>query len=172
MLRTQQWQGECSGLDPPKVQGDKSEAGPSYRGQDLGSKRISYCPDQIRSRQLDSRDLIVVTNSQIAESQLPQCRFGTLDLAQLGRCDRMVVGNPGGEARSSRLVGHLQAQGSCDRTDRKLAHASLGEWSEHLVVRGGARTWSVGPSRIVGIFPVRNRIQPVPVGDLVLDPAE
>jgi hypothetical protein len=58
------------------------------------------------------------------------------------------------------------------RTHRKLAHASLGEWSEHLVVRGGARTWAVGSSRIVGVFPVRNGVQPVPVGDLVLDPAE
>jgi hypothetical protein len=41
-----------------------------------------------------------------------------------------------------------------------------------MVIRGRTGTWSVGPSSIVGVFPVRDRIQLVAVGDLILDPAE
>jgi hypothetical protein len=41
-----------------------------------------------------------------------------------------------------------------------------------MVIRGRTGTWSVGSSSIVGVFPVRDRIQSVAVGDLILDPAE
>jgi hypothetical protein len=41
-----------------------------------------------------------------------------------------------------------------------------------MVIRGRTGTWSVGAPSIVGVFPVRDRIQLVAVGDLILDPAE
>ena len=37
---------------------------------------------------------------------------------------------------------------------------------------GCARSWSVESPRIVGVFPVRDRVQLVAAGDLIIDPAE
>ena len=40
------------------------------------------------------------------------------------------------------------------------------------MVRGGAGTRSVRPPSIVGVLPVRNGVQSVPIGDPILDPGE
>jgi len=40
--------------------------------QHLGTERINNCPNKISGRQLDPRDLVVMPNSQVAESQLSQ----------------------------------------------------------------------------------------------------
>jgi hypothetical protein len=114
----------------------------------------------------------VVANSQVAESQLPQRGLGALDLAQLGRCDRMVVGNPGCEARRSGLVGYLQAKCVRERPHCRLGDASVGQRPQDIVIDGGTRTWSIGSLSIVGVLPVGNGIQPVTVGYTVIDPAE
>jgi hypothetical protein len=172
MIRSDERQGEGTGLDPAKIDGDETEAGASYGGQHFSAERIRYRPHQICGRQLDSCDIVVVANSQIAESQLPQRGFGALDLAQLGRCDRMVVGNTGGEARRSGLVGYLQAKCAREHPHCRLGDAGVGERPQDIVVGGGTRTWSIRSPSIVGVFPVRNGVQTVPVGDPFIDPAE
>jgi hypothetical protein len=172
MIRSDERQGESSGLDPAKIDRDKPEAGASYGGQHFRAERIRNRPHQICGRQLDSCDIVVVANSQIAESQLPQRGLGALDLAQLGWCDRMVVGNTGGEARRSGLVGYLQAKCAREHPHCRLGDAGVGERPQDIVVGGGTRTWSIRSPSIVGVLPVRDGIQPVTVGDPVIDPAE
>ena len=73
---------------------DKSEAGAAYGVQHLRAKRIADGPDQICRRQLDPCDVVVMPNSQLGESELPQRRLGAFDLAELGRRDHVVVRNP------------------------------------------------------------------------------
>jgi len=41
-----------------------------------------------------------------------------------------------------------------------------------MVIRGSPGAWSVASSRIVGVFPVRDGVQVVTVGNLVFDPTE
>ena len=72
MIRTQQLERECSGLDASKIHRDESETSAAYSCQHLGTERIDDSPSQISGRQLNPRDLIVMPNSQVAESQLPQ----------------------------------------------------------------------------------------------------
>jgi hypothetical protein len=172
MIRTDQRQGEGAGLNPANIHRDKSEAGASYGVQDLRSKRIADRSNQVWGRQLDSRNVVVVSNSQLRESELPQRRLGSVDLAELGRGDHMVVRNPGCQARRGRLVGHLQTESAGHRTHCQLGHASVSQRPEDIVVGGGTRTWSVRSPGIVGVLPVRNGIQPVLSGDLIIDPAE
>ncbi len=172
MIRTDERQGEGAGLNPADIHRDKSEAGTSYGVQHLRTKRIADRSNQIRRRQLDPRNVVVVSNSQLRESQLPQRGLGAVDLAELGRRDHMVVRNPRREARRSRLVGHLQTQSAGHRTHCQLGHASVGERPEDVVVGGGTRTWSVRSPGIVGVLSVRNGIQPVLFGDPIIDPAE
>ena len=126
MIRIQQWQGECTGLDSAKIHCDKSKTGASYGGEQLGAKRINNCPYQVRGRQLDPGHFVVVADPQVVESQLSQGGFSTVDLTQLGRRNRMVVRNPRCQTRSSRLVGNRQTQSLGNRTHRKLGHAGLG----------------------------------------------
>jgi hypothetical protein len=59
-----------------------------------------------------------------------------------------------------------------DRAHCRLGHASVRERPEDIVVRGGTGTWSVRSPSIVGVLSVRDGIQAVPLGDLVIDPAE
>jgi hypothetical protein len=172
MIRSDERQGEGSGLDPAKIDRDEPEAGASYGGQHFSAERFRYRPHQICGRQLDSCDIVVVANSQIAESQLPQRGLGALDLAQLGRCDRIVVGNARGEARRSGLISYLQAKCARKHPHRRLGDAGVGERPQDIVVGGGTRTWSIWSPSIVGVLPVRNGIKPVTVGDPVIDPAE
>jgi hypothetical protein len=172
MIRTQEWQRERPGLDPAKIHSHKSETGASYGGQHLGSKRINDRPDQVRGRQLDPGHLVVVAHSQVAESQLSQGGLSAINLAELGWRNGMVVGNPRREAGGSRLVCNRQSQGPGDRTHGQLGHAGLGKGPENLMIRGSVRAWSIGAPRIVGVFSVRDRIQPVPIDDLILDAAE
>jgi hypothetical protein len=94
MIRIQQWQCECAGLDPPDIHRDKSKSGASYGGQHLRAKRIADGPDQIWGRQLDPGDVVVMPNSQLCESEPPQGRLGAFDLAELGGRDHVVVRNP------------------------------------------------------------------------------
>ena len=172
MVRIQQWQCERAGLDTAKIHRDKSEASTSYGGEHFATKWIDDRTNQIGGGQFDSGDLIVVPNPQIAESQLPQGRLGALDLAQLRRGHRLVVGNPRRQAWRSRLVGHRQTQVARDRTHCKLGHAGLGKRPQYAMFDGCARAWSVESSRIVRVFPVRNRVQLVVADDLILDSAE
>ena len=172
MIRTDERQGEGAGLDPANIQRDKSKAGASYGIQHLHTKRISDGSNQIWGRQLDARNIVVVSNPQLGEAELPQCRLGAVDLAELGRGDHMVVRNPRREARCSRLVCHLQTQSARHRTHCQLGHASIGERPEDIVVDRGTRTWSVRSPGIVGVLSVRNGIQLVLLGDPIIDPAE
>jgi hypothetical protein len=171
MIRNER-QGECAGLDPANVYRDEPEAGASYRIQHLRAERIADRADQICGRQLDPRDVVVVPNSQLVESELPQGRLSALDLAELDGRDRLVVRNPRREARRSRFVGHLQAHGPGKRAHCQLGHPSVGEWSQHIVVRGGTGTWSIGSPSIIGVLAVRNGVQAISVGDLIVDAAE
>jgi hypothetical protein len=41
-----------------------------------------------------------------------------------------------------------------------------------MVIGGRTRTWPVGSSDIIGVFPVRDGVQSIPVCRLILDPAE
>jgi hypothetical protein len=84
----------------------------------------------------------------------------------------MVMRNPRREARRSRLVGHLQAKSMRERTHCRLGDASVGERSQHMMVGGSTRAGSVRSPSVVGILPVRDGIQPVAVGNPVIDPAE
>ena len=45
MIRIQQWQCECAGLDPTNIHRDKSEASASYGGQHLRAERIKRPPE-------------------------------------------------------------------------------------------------------------------------------
>jgi hypothetical protein len=72
MIRTQQLERESSGLDASKIHRDELEASAADRCQHLGTERINDRPNKISGRQLDPRDLIVMPNSQVGESQLPQ----------------------------------------------------------------------------------------------------
>jgi hypothetical protein len=72
MIRTQQLERESSGLDASKIHCHESETSTADSCQHLGTKRIDDRPNKIGGRQLDPRDLIVMANSQVAESQLPQ----------------------------------------------------------------------------------------------------
>lgn len=172
MIRSDERQGECPGLDPAHIHRDKSEPGASYGVQHPRAKRIADRPNQICGRQLDPRDVVVVPNSQFRESKLPQGRLSAFDLAELGRCDRVMVRDPRREAGCSRLVGHLQVKSARERTYCRLGNASVGERPQDMVVGGSTRTWSVRSPSIVGVLPVRNGIQVVTVGDPVIDPAE
>jgi hypothetical protein len=172
MIRSDERQGECAGLDPAHIDRDKAEAGASYGIQHLRAKWIADRPSQIFRRQLDPRDVVVVPNSQFRESELPQRRLGALDLAELGWCDHMVVRDPRREAWRSRLVGHLQADSARERTHCRLRDASVGERPQDMVVGGGTRTRSVRSPSIVGVLPIRDGIQPVTIGNPVIDPAE
>jgi hypothetical protein len=129
MIRIQQGQGKRAGLNTSKIHRDKSETSTAYGGQHLSAERVNDGSQQILGRQLDPRDLVVVAHSQIGESQLPQGRFGAFNLAQFRRRNGMVVGNPRRQARRSRLVSHLKAQGSCNRTYVTLGHSGLRERS-------------------------------------------
>jgi hypothetical protein len=172
MIRTDKRQSEGPGLNPANIHRNKSEAGASYGVQHLHTKWIADCSNQIRGRQLDPRNVVVVSNSQLRKSELPQRRLGAVDLAELGRRDHMVVRNPGCQARRGRLVGHLQTQSARHRTYCQLGHAGVSQRPEDIVVGGGTRTWSVRSPGIVGVLPVRNGIQPVLFGDPIIDPAE
>jgi hypothetical protein len=172
MIRTDEWQGEGAGLNPSDIHRNKSEAGTSYGVQYLHTKWIADRSNQIRGRQLDPGDVVMVSNSQLGESKPPQRRLGVVDLAELGGRDHVMVRNPGCQARRGRLLGHLQTQSAGHRTHCQLRHAGVGQWPEDIVVGGGIRTWSVRSSGIVGVLPVRNGIQPVLLGDPVIDPAE
>jgi hypothetical protein len=172
MIRTQQLQREGSGLDTSKINRHESETSTAYSCQHLGTERIDDSPNQISGRQLDPRDLIVMPNSQVAESQLSQGRLGAFDLTQLGWRHRMVVRNSRRKAGRRRLVGDRQSQRSRDRTHRKLGHTHLSEGPEDVVIGCGTGTWSVRPSGIVSILPVRDRIQSVTLDHLVIDAAE
>jgi hypothetical protein len=94
MIRIQQRQCECAGLDPANIHRDKSESGASYGGQHLRAKRIADGTDQICGRQLDPRDVVVMPNSELRESEPPQGRLGAFDLAEFGGRDHLVVRNP------------------------------------------------------------------------------
>jgi hypothetical protein len=94
MIRVQQWQCECAGLNPTDIHRDKSESGASDSGQHLRTKRIADGPDQICGRQLDPGDVVVMSNSQFGESELSQRRLGAFDLAEFGRRNQVVVWNP------------------------------------------------------------------------------
>jgi hypothetical protein len=172
MIRTQQLEREGTGLDTAKIHRDESEASSAYGCQHLSTERINDRPNQIHGGQLDPGDLIVMPDPQVAESQLPQGRLGAFDLAQLGWRHWMVVRNSRREAGCRRLVGHRQSHRSRDRTHRSLGHAHLREGPEDVMIRCGAGTWSVRPSGIVGILPVRDRIQPMTLDHLVIDAAE
>ena len=117
---------EGAGLDARQIHRDELETGSTDSCQHLGTEGINDRPNKISGRQLDPRDLIVMPNSQVAESQLPQGRLGAFDLTQLGWRHGMVVRNSRREAGRRRLVGHRQSQRSRDRTHRKLGHAHLG----------------------------------------------
>jgi hypothetical protein len=41
-----------------------------------------------------------------------------------------------------------------------------------MVTGGRTRTWPVGSSGIIGVFPVRDGVKFIPVSHLILDPAE
>jgi hypothetical protein len=94
MIRTEKWQGKGAGLNPADIDGNKSEPGGSNRLQDFRAKWIADRPDQVRRGQFNARDVVVVPNSQIRESEAPQGGFGTFDLAELGGRDYMMMGNP------------------------------------------------------------------------------
>jgi hypothetical protein len=172
MIRTDEWQGEGAGLNPADIHRNKSESGASYGVQYFDTKWIADRSNQIRGRQLDPGDVVVVSNSQLGESKLPQRRLGAVDLAELGGRDHMMVRNPGCEARRGRFVGHLQTQSAGHRTYCQLGHAGVGQRPEDIVVGGGTGTWSVRTPRIVGVLAVRDGIQPVLFGDPIIDPAE
>jgi hypothetical protein len=172
MIMIYQWQGERAGQNTGKIDRDKPESSTSYGIDDLGAERIGHRSHEILRRQLDPCDLIVVTYSQVSDSQLPQGGLGAFDLAQLGRCHGMVMGDPRRQARSSRFVGYLQVQASRNRTHRTFRHAGLSEWSQHVVVSGCTSSGSVGSQRVIGVFPVCDGIELIPVGDHLLDPAE
>jgi hypothetical protein len=172
MIRSDERQGEGTGLNPRDIHRDESEAGTSYGVQHLGAKWIADRSNQIWGRQLDPRNVVVMPNPQLRESEPSQCRLGTIDLAELGRRDHLVVRNPRCEARRRRLVGHLQTQSAGHRTHCQFGHASVGKGPEDIVVGGSTGTRSVRSPGIVGIFSVGNGIQPVLLGDLIIDPAE
>jgi hypothetical protein len=117
---------KSAGLDAAKIDSDEAETGTAYGGDHLSTKRINHCPNQITGWQLDPCDLLVMPNSQVAESQLPQGSFGALNLAQLGWSHEMVVRNSRCETGCRRLVGHRQIQRSRHRTHRPLRHADVG----------------------------------------------
>ena len=163
---------EGAGLDARQIHRDELETSAADSCQHLGTERINNRPNKISGRQLDPRDLIVMPNSQVGESQLSQGRLGAFDLAQLGWRHGMVVRNSRSEAGRRRLVGHWQSQRSRHRTHRKLGHAHLSEGPEDVVISRSAGTWSVRPSGVVGILSVRDRIQSVTLDHLVINAAE
>jgi hypothetical protein len=163
---------EGAGLDARQIHRDELETSAADSCQHLGTERINNRPNKISGRQLDPRDLIVMPNSQVGESQLSQGRLGAFDLAQLGWRHGMVVRNSRSEAGRRRLVGHWQSQRSRHRTHRKLGHAHLSEGPEDVVISRSAGTWSVRPSGVVGILSVRDRIQPVTLDHLIINAAE
>jgi hypothetical protein len=171
MIRNER-QGECAGLDPTNIHRDKPEASASYCIQHLRAERIADRADQICGRQLDPRDVVVMPNSQLFESELSQGRLSALDLAELDRRDQLVVRNPRREAGCSRFVGHLQANSTGQRTHCQLGHTSVGERSQDTVVRGGTGTWSIRSPSIIGVLAVCNGVEAVLVGDPIVDPAE
>jgi hypothetical protein len=81
MIGIEERQSEGAGLNSGKIDRDKSEAGALHRVQYLRAKRIAHRSDEISEWQLDPRDVIVVANSQLSESELPQRRLGAFDLA-------------------------------------------------------------------------------------------
>jgi hypothetical protein len=172
MIIIQQLERKSPGLDTTKIDSDEAETGTAYGCEHMSTKRINHCPNQIIGRQLDSRDVIVMPNSQVAESQLPQGSFGALNLAQLGWSHEMVVRNSRCETGCCRFIGHRQIQRSRHRTHRPLRHADVGEGSQHVMISCGAGTWPIGSSGIVSVLPVRDGIQPVTLDHLVLDATE
>jgi hypothetical protein len=72
MIRIQQWQSECTGLNTSKIDRDEPKPCAAYRVQHLNAERIGYRPKQILGRQLDPRHLVMMAHPQIGESQLPQ----------------------------------------------------------------------------------------------------
>jgi hypothetical protein len=72
MISIQQWQSERAGLNAAEINRDKAESGSAHGSQHLGPEWINHGPRQLLRRQLDTRHLIVVTHSEIGESQLPQ----------------------------------------------------------------------------------------------------
>jgi hypothetical protein len=94
MIRIDQRQRECTGLDAGNIHRGKSEAGAAYGIQDLAAKRIAHSPDQICRWHLDPGDVVVMPDSQLDEPELSQRRLGTFDLAEFGRRDRVMMRNP------------------------------------------------------------------------------
>jgi hypothetical protein len=72
MIRIQQGQSKCTGLDTSKIDRDESKPGAAYRVEHLNAERIGYRPKQILRRQLDPRHLVMMAHPQIGESQLSQ----------------------------------------------------------------------------------------------------
>jgi hypothetical protein len=86
----------------------------------------------------------VVTDPQVGQPETAQRRLGRVDLGQLVRRDLLEVRDPGGEARSGRLVRRRQVEGAGDAPDGGLVEAGVRQRREDAVLaRGRART--VGP---------------------------
>src|SRR4051812_23866441 len=99
-----QRKGERAGLDAGQIDRREPEPGSTYPAVDLGPRRFADRPDEIADGQFDARDVTVVPDPEIGETNCSDCCLGLLDLSELGRRDFLVVRDARRQARRGRFA--------------------------------------------------------------------
>src|SRR5690606_34480806 len=81
----------AAAAEPADVQRDVCVAELAQPGVDLRADLRLQRADDLVGRQLDARQVVVVTHAALAEAQRLEQRFGTLDLLEFGRRDLFAV---------------------------------------------------------------------------------
>jgi hypothetical protein len=74
-------------------------------------------PREMLPRDLEPRDVIVVTDTKPMKSKMPHCTFGCRDLAQFLNRYRIAIRKSGRQAGHGRLVPGAQPEELGERTD-------------------------------------------------------
>jgi hypothetical protein len=144
-----------------QVQRDKPETGRADRLDDGRSSWVDHRTRQVRLGQFHARDVAMVPDPQIGESQTPQCRLGCLDLMQLHRHDLLKMRNSGRQTRRGGLVRTRQPKGAGETAYCCLVQAGVRQRPQDATHGGCPSTRTVRTASVIGILSVCDGPQPI-----------